>query len=124
MMSHQGDGKRALWDFVMFAVIGCFCSQQATATVVTPAAAVTVTVSYAYTSYLGGDFVFSTSDNAPGCYSGWYIKSSDPGFKAAVAAVLTAQAAGSYIVVYGDNADIWPGSGGQYCRVQTVGLKS
>jgi len=109
----------------MLVFAACIISSYARATVVTPAAAVTVTQTYAYTNYDGGDFVFSTSDGAPGCGSGWYIKSTDPGFKAAVAAILTAQAGGNYIVVYGDNSDLWSGSpSGTYCRVQAVGIKS
>ena len=47
--------------------------------IVSPGAPVAVTQSYAYASYGGGDFVFSTSVEAPGCTSGWYLHSSDPG---------------------------------------------
>ncbi|MHB8475471.1 MAG: hypothetical protein ACYDBZ_04185 [Steroidobacteraceae bacterium] len=95
------------------------------ATVVSPGASVTITQSYAYTTFGGGDFVFSTSVAAPGCGSGWYIKATDPGYKSAVAAVLTAQAAGNYVLVFGDNSDLWDGSpSGQYCRLQTIGVTS
>jgi hypothetical protein len=95
------------------------------AAIVTPSASVTVTQSYAYTAYECGDFVFSTSGTAPGCGNGWWIAASDPGFKSAVAAVLAAQIAGSFIIVYGNNGDMWSGSpSGQYCRAQTVGLTS
>jgi len=48
----------------------------------------------ANTSYDGGDFVFSTSAAVSGCESGWYMKATDPGYKAAVSTVLAAQAAG------------------------------
>lgn len=85
----------------------------------------TITKSYTYTSFDGGDFVFSTSLTAAGCTSGWYIAASDPGFKSAVAMVLAAQVGGSYIIVYGDNSALWPGSpSGEYCHVQTVGITS
>jgi hypothetical protein len=105
---------------------GCaVASIPARATIVTPTASVTVTRSFAYTAYDGGDFVFSTSGTAPGCANGWWIAASDPGFKSAVAAVLAAQVAGSFIVVYGDNASLWSGSpSGDYCHVQNVGLTS
>jgi hypothetical protein len=97
----------------------------APAAVVTPGASVTITQSYAYTNYNGGDFVFSTSFTAPGCASGWYIKASDGGYRAAIAVVLTAQASGLQVTIYGDNADLWSGSpSGQFCRVQTIGLSS
>jgi hypothetical protein len=98
---------------------------QSDAAIVSPSTSVTVTQSYAYTSYNGGDFVFSTSAAAPGCTSGWYISSTDPGYKAAVASVLTAQAAGTYVLIYGDNSVLWSGSpSGQYCHVQAVGVTS
>jgi hypothetical protein len=100
-------------------------AEYADAAVVSPGVPVTITQSFAYTSYGGGDFVFSTSAGASGCGSGWYMKATDPGYKAAVSVVLTAQAAGLQVVIYGDNADLWSGSpSGQYCRLQTVGLSS
>ena len=106
--------------------LGCsLASGPIIAAIVSPTASVTVTKSYAYTAYDGGDFVFSTSVGAPGCSSGWWIGASDPGFKSAVAAVLAAQIAGTYIIVYGDNSALWSGSpSGEYCHVQTVGLSS
>jgi hypothetical protein len=108
-----------------FACVCALASSGATAGIVSPAASVTVTVSYAYTIYGGGDFVFSTSDAATGCAHGWYISSADPGYKAAVSTVLTAQAGGNFVVVYGDNSQLWSGSpSGQYCHVQTVGISS
>jgi hypothetical protein len=96
----------------------------ANADIVTPGVAVTVIKSYAYSNFDGGDFVFSTSSAPTGCGSGWYVKPTDGGYRAIIAVVLTAQAAGLQVVVYGDNSDLWAGSSGQYCRVQTVGLSS
>ena len=111
--------------YAFFACVCALAGSGATAAIVSPGAAVTVTVSYAYTSFGGGDFVFSTSAVAAGCASGWYISSADPGYKAAVSTVLTAQASGNFVVVFGDNTQIWTGSpSGQYCRVQAVGLSS
>jgi hypothetical protein len=104
---------------------GVFAFACANATIVSTPAAVTITQSWTYTAYGTGDFVFSTSGTASGCATGWYIKSTDPGYKAAVATVLTAQAGGNYVQIYGDNSDIWSGSPtGQYCHVQTIGLTS
>lgn len=95
------------------------------AATVTPTASVTITKSYSYTTFNGGDFVFSTSLSAPGCASGWYIAASDPGYKSAVATVLAAQIGGSYIIVYGDNSALWTGSpSGEYCHLLTVGITS
>jgi hypothetical protein len=97
----------------------------APAAIVNPGSAVMITQSFAYANFDGGDFVFSTSVAAPGCGTGWYVKPTDPGYNSIVATVLTAQAAGLQVIVYGDNTDLWAGSpSGQYCRVQTVGLSS
>lgn len=124
-VSVMPDSKSLKRNAVLAAFSGIFAFACANATIVNPGASVTVTQSWAYTAYDGGDFVFSTTGSAPGCGSGWYIKSTDPGYKSAVAAVLTAQAGGIYVQVYGDNSDIWTGSpSGQYCHLQTIGLSS
>lgn len=95
------------------------------AVVVTPPAPVSITQTYAYANYGGGDFVFITSLAAVGCESGWYLKSTDPGYKAVVATVLAAQSGGSQVIVYGDNNDLWSGSpSGHFCRIQAVGISS
>ena len=105
-------------------VLSVHCGN-ALAVVVAPSNPVTVTQSYAYTTYNGGDFVFTTSVTDPGCSSGWYLKASDPGYKAAVGTILTAQSAGLQIVVYGETTDLWSGSpSGQYCHAQAVGISS
>jgi hypothetical protein len=102
-----------------------FVSKFADAAQIGPGVPVTITQSYAYTSYDGGDFVFSSSAAASGCESGWYLKSTDPGYKAAVSTVLAAQAAGLQVVVFGDPTDLWSGSpSGHYCRLSVVGLSS
>jgi len=97
----------------------------ASATIVNTGVPVTIVQSYAYATYDGGDFVFSTSSGVSGCESGWYVKGTDPGYKAVVSVVLTAQAAGLQVMVYGDNSDLWSGSpSGHYCRIETVGVSS
>jgi hypothetical protein len=102
-----------------------FTAKLANAAQVGPGVPVTITQSYAYTLYDGGDFVFSTSAQVPGCESGWYVKATDPGYKAAVSTVLTAQSAGLQVVVYGDNTDLWIGSpSGHYCRLGVIGVSS
>jgi hypothetical protein len=109
-------------------ILACACiagGGTVTAAVVTPSASVTVTDSNAYTTYNGGDFIFSTSAGASGCETGWYIKSTDPGYKTAVAVVLAAQLSGNYVLIRGDNADLWSGSpGSHFCHVVTVGISS
>jgi hypothetical protein len=97
----------------------------AAADIVSPSAPVSISQTFSYASYGGGDFVFSTTQGATGCESGWYVKASDPGYKSVVATVLAAQSGGSQVIVYGDNSDLWPGSpSGHFCRIQSVGISS
>jgi hypothetical protein len=109
-------------------LLACACiaaGGRAAAAVVSPTASVTVTDSNAYTSYNGGDFIFFTSAAASGCEAGWYIKSTDPGYKTAVAVVLAAQLSGNFVLVRGDNSDLWSGSPGSHiCHAITVGISS
>ena len=119
------DAKNSRVAAAVAAAACALAGEYARAAIVTPGTPVTITQSYAYTSYGGGDFVFTTSIHVAGCSTGWYMKATDPGYKAAVSVVLTAQAAGLQVLVYGDNSDLWSGSpSGQYCRVQSVGLSS
>lgn len=94
------------------------------AAIVTPGVGVTVLQSYAYSTFDNGDFVFTTTSLPTGCGSGWYVKPTDGGYKTIIAVVMTAQAAGLQVIVYGDTSDLWAGSSGQYCHVQTVGLST
>ncbi len=103
----------------------CLSPGFAAAALSSPGSPVTVVQSYAYASFGGGDFVFSTSINGTGCEAGWYVKATDPGYKAVVATVLSAQAAGLQVTVYGDPDDLWSGSpSGHFCRIQLVGAVS
>lgn len=116
---------KSMLSAVLAACAVLLASAPASAVVVTPGQPVLITQVYAYASFGGGDFVFSTSIAASGCANGWYVKATDPGYNAIVASVLTSQAVGLQVIVYGDNSDIWPGSTtGQYCRVQTIGPTS
>ena len=117
--------QRVIYAATLGVASGLIGPRDAAADIVSPAAPVLVTQSYSYASFGGGDFVFVTSAGARGCTSGWYIKASDPGYKAVVAEVVTAQAAGLQVTVYGDNSDLWSGSpSGNFCRVQAVGITS
>ena len=47
--------------------------EQAEASVVNPGSPVSITQSFAYSTFNGGDFVFSTTTQAAGCGSGWFL---------------------------------------------------
>jgi hypothetical protein len=113
--------KKLRW--VLPLIVAC-AAVGARAAIVTPGVAVTVIKSYAYSNFDGGDFVFTTTSAPAGCGSGWYVQPTDGGYRAIIAVVLTAQASGLQVIVYGDDSQLWAGSSGQYCHVQTIGLSS
>jgi hypothetical protein len=79
-----------------------------------------VTVILTYTDFGNGDFVFRISNQPAGC-SGFWISPQQPGYKTSVAYVLQARASGELVLVGADNAQLWTGSSGQWCKVDYVG---
>jgi len=95
--------------------------------VVTAAKAAIVTVSgqivwgpQSYSEYGNGDVVFRLSNSAPGCGAGFWLRSSDPGFKQNLAIVIGASLAEKVIGVHAYDDSLWPGSGSAFCRVYAV----
>jgi hypothetical protein len=91
---------------------------------VVPAAIVqgsgTVTVIISNLNYGNGDFLFRASSMPGGC-TGYWMSPNQPGFKASVAFVLQARATGEPVLVGADTAQLWSGSGDQWCKVDYVG---
>jgi hypothetical protein len=81
----------------------------------------TITVFLTNLDYGGGDVTFRISSYVSGCSDGYWISPSQPGFKTSVAYLLKAHANGETILVGADTAQRWPGSGGNYCKVDYVG---
>lgn len=81
----------------------------------------TVTVILTYLNHGQGDFTFRISNPPPGCAAGYWISPSQPGFKSAVAFVMQARATGETLLVGADTAQLWNGSGDQWCKVDYVG---
>jgi hypothetical protein len=73
-----------------------------------------------YATYGNGDFTFRISNPVAGCY-GFWLSPQQPGFKTSVAFVLQARATGEPVRVGADNAQLWAGSGDQWCKVDYVG---
>jgi hypothetical protein len=94
-------------------------SSSAHATVVAGTGTVTVVLSYA--TFGGGDFTFRISNPPAGCEEGFWLTPGQPGFKTSVAFILQARATGEVVLVGGDNAQLWNGSGGHWCKVDYVG---
>lgn len=80
----------------------------------------TVTVILTYPDFGNGDFTFRISSQPTGCY-GFWLSPQQPGFKTSVAFILQARATGESVLVGADNAQLWTGSGDQWCKVNYVG---
>lgn len=82
----------------------------------------TVVSVYSFTQYGGGDVAVEVVAPAPTCSSGYWLKASDPGFKATFATLLSAYHSGNRVRIGGADTDIWPGSTGLHCRISYVAV--
>jgi len=86
------------------------------------AATGTITHINTYPEFGGGDFVFRLSSYVAGCESGFWLAPSQPGFKTTVAFLMQSRAMGESISVAGNTAQIWSGSGSNFCKVDWVAV--
>ena len=82
----------------------------------------TVIEVYTYPEFGGGDVTFRVNLPIVGCEGGFWIRASDPGFKANVATVLLAYSTKAALRVWAYNDQLWTGSGAPTCRIQGLGL--
>lgn len=105
---------------LLAATIAVCIGNSASAAVMTSSSSM-ITQFVSYTTYDSGDVTFSlASSGISGCSNGFWIGGADAGAKSVVAQVLSAYRTGTPIVVYADPAQLWPGSGGQYCHIWGV----
>lgn len=97
-----------------------FAAAPAAATVV-PASGTVVQIN-TYTEFGNGDVVFRLTNNVAGCEAGFWLSPSQLGFKTNVAFIMQARATGETITVGGNDALIWNGSAGRYCKVDWVSI--
>lgn len=81
-----------------------------------------ITEMYTYTEYGGGDVVFRVDVPIAGCEGGFWLRSTDAGYKTNVAAVLMAYGNKSAVRVWAHNDQLWSGSGSPTCRLYSIGL--
>ncbi len=82
-----------------------------------------------YTAYGSGDVIVKgTNAGGPGspCENGFWLRPDDAGFKSTLSALLSAYHTGVNIHIYADNSGTtgtsrWAGSGGWYCRIDSIG---
>ncbi len=83
----------------------------------------TITNIYSYTQYGGGDIQIQVSHPSPSCQGGFWLSPDDPGFTSTLSFLLSGYHAGSTFHFSGENTQIWGGSGADYCRLTSVGLR-
>ena len=96
------------------------CAPVAHSTVIAASGKVVGMLSYA--NFGGGDFTFKLASQPAGCSGGFWLSKSQPGFQASVAFILKAHTTGEQVLVGADNAQLWTGSGDQWCKVDYVGV--
>jgi hypothetical protein len=74
-----------------------------------------------YSNFGGGDVVVFVSSTPATCSAGYWVSPSQPGYKTIVAHLMSAKATGETLIFWGDDAQRWPGSSGDYCRIESVG---
>jgi hypothetical protein len=77
---------------------------------------------YSYATSGNGEAVVVVSSTLPGCADGFWLRSSDPGFKNVFAQIMSARLTQTPIRVWAYNDQLWPSSTGQFCRIDAVDL--
>lgn len=77
---------------------------------------------YSYTVIGGGDVLLTLDTPPTGC-DGFWLDSSDPGFKTVLSVALSAYQAQSPVMVYGDETQLFSGSSNNYCKATVVRLR-
>ncbi len=82
-----------------------------------------ITWSYSYSDFGTGDVVFQMSLITVGCENGFWLRTTDPGFKSNLSFLLAAHLSGKTVSVLGYNDSIWTGSAGKYCRLYQISIQ-
>lgn len=79
-----------------------------------------VALLHTYATFGGGDVVVRLSSQPATCASGFWLSPTQPGFKNNLAFLLSVKAAGDAVLIGADDAAMWSGSAGSYCRVDYI----
>lgn len=75
-----------------------------------------------YQEYGGGDVTFTLDKATPSC-AGYWLRASDPGFKANLSLLLMARSGRVPLIAYGSDDRIWPGSSAVYCHLYALQIQ-
>jgi hypothetical protein len=82
-----------------------------------------VTTIISYEEFGGGDVVFILDKPTVGC-AGYWLKTSDPGFKSNLSILLMARSSKVPLFATGYDERIWPGStGARYCHLYALQIQ-
>jgi hypothetical protein len=74
-----------------------------------------------YSNYGNGDVVVFVSSTHSTCSAGYWVSPSQPGYKTILAHLMLVKSTGESVIFWADNALLWPGSSGSYCRIESIG---
>ena len=73
-----------------------------------------------YTSFGSGDVAFQLSSSGLSQCGVFWLRATDPGFKTAVAALLTATTTQATVTVFADTSQMWTGTSTPFCLVYMI----
>ena len=82
-----------------------------------------ITKTYSFSDYGTGDVVFQMNAIGVGCESGFWLRTTDPGFKNNLSVLIAAHLGGRTVYVQGYNDSIWNGSSGKTCRLYVISIQ-
>ena len=82
-----------------------------------------ITKTYSYSDYGTGDVIFQMNAIGVGCESGFWLRTTDPGFKSNLSVLIAAHLSGRTVYVQGYNDSIWNGSSGKFCRLYVISIQ-
>jgi hypothetical protein len=76
---------------------------------------------WTYAQYGSGDVVIKlVNHNSPTCSTGFWLRSTDAGFKTSLAMLLSAYHTGRAVTIQAYDDQLWGGSGGAVCLIYGV----
>ena len=108
---------------VMFAaaISACFSfPATSNAAVITASGDITQIITYTRYANRGDSLIQLNVSLPPECDGGGWLNAGDPGYQASLSKALSFYLAGKPVRIFMDNADTFPGSSLNYCRIESI----
>lgn len=76
-----------------------------------------------YNQHRGGDVIFVIEQTPTACASGYWLTKDDPGFNANFTMLISAYHAKNKVIIYGSSDQLWPGSSGKFCKLNSISYR-